>query len=456
MAKIDALLRRIPDPYLRTELTKAIAEVRRTKDFGLVFEPHLPETVRLPDLSVRRGLKVAIRGSDDRAIWLVDRILSETATLRPLRDAEGASCEDAGTEQYSVQDLVVVADVGDAIYPGLQRLGSMNRGGDKAAHIVINGENYHALEALQFTHAEKVDCIYIDPPYNTGAGDWKYSNDYVDSEDQYRHSKWLAFMERRLKLAKELLNPEWSTLVCTIGEGEVHRLRLLLEQIFPTSTVQMATIVINPSGAGGYGLNRVEEYAFFVWVGNATPALWDDNLLIDKEQDDSNPRIKGGLSWESLLRSGRKWYRQERENLCYPIKIDPESMSIVGVGPAFSGDDESARCAQLDGYPVAWPIRRNGRLGIWRTEPATLIDLVEHGYAYVSSFDRQRSTYALKYLLSGTINLIESGEVAVTRSGHRGQVEAAETTLIGKTAKTVWFRPSHNAGKHGSDGSGSV
>ena len=212
MAKIDALLRRIPDPYLRTELTKAIAEVRRTKDFGLVFEPHLPETVRLPDLSVRRGLKVAIRGSDDRAIWLVDRILSETATLRPLRDAEGASCEDAGTEQYSVQDLVVVADVGDAIYPGLQRLGSMNRGGDKAAHIVINGENYHALEALQFTHAEKVDCIYIDPPYNTGAGDWKYSNDYVDSEDQYRHSKWLAFMERRLKLAKELLGRSWAVL----------------------------------------------------------------------------------------------------------------------------------------------------------------------------------------------------------------------------------------------------
>ena len=108
----------------------------------------------------------------------------------------------------------------------------MERGGDKPYHVVIKGENHHALEALRFTHAGKVDCIYIDPPYNSGARDWKYNNDYVDENDAYRHSKWLAFMERRLKLAKELLNPDDSVLIVTIDEKEYLRLGLLLEQTF--------------------------------------------------------------------------------------------------------------------------------------------------------------------------------------------------------------------------------
>jgi adenine-specific DNA-methyltransferase len=83
----------------------------------------------------------------------------------------------------------------------------VERGGDKPFHTVINAENFHALKTLTFTHRGKVDAIYIDPPYNTGAKDWKYNNDYVEGDDLYRHSKWLAFMERRLLLAKELLNP---------------------------------------------------------------------------------------------------------------------------------------------------------------------------------------------------------------------------------------------------------
>ncbi len=91
--------------------------------------------------------------------------------------------------------------------PGFRHLGSVERGGDKPYHVVINGENHHALEALRFTHAGKVDCIYIDPPYNTGARDWKYNNDYVDDNDAYRHSKWLAFMERRLSSRRSCSTP---------------------------------------------------------------------------------------------------------------------------------------------------------------------------------------------------------------------------------------------------------
>ncbi|MGO1318071.1 DNA methyltransferase [Brevibacterium aurantiacum] len=94
------------------------------------------------------------------------------------------------------------------------------------------------LEQLTFTHEQSVDAIYIDPPYNSGARDWKYNNDYVEGDDLYRHSKWLAFMERRLKLAKRLLKPHDSILVVTIDEKEYLRLGLLLEQTFPDADIQ--------------------------------------------------------------------------------------------------------------------------------------------------------------------------------------------------------------------------
>ncbi len=79
-------------------------------------------------------------------------------------------------------DLVVVREFGDAVYPGLVSTGRVARGGDKPAHVVINAENFHALETLLYTHERKVDAIYIDPPYNTRERDWKYNNDYVDSD----------------------------------------------------------------------------------------------------------------------------------------------------------------------------------------------------------------------------------------------------------------------------------
>jgi adenine-specific DNA-methyltransferase len=136
------------------------------------------------------------------------------------------------TQQVPVADLVVVAEFRDYIYPGLVSTGKVERGGDKPFHTVINGDNFHALEALTFTHRGNNDVIYIDPPYNSGARDWKYNNDYVGEEDLYRHSKWLAMMERRLLVAKNLLNPKSSVLIVTIDEKEYLHLGLLLQQTF--------------------------------------------------------------------------------------------------------------------------------------------------------------------------------------------------------------------------------
>lgn len=102
---------------------------------------------------------------------------------------------------------------------------------NKPVNLLIEGDNYQALSVLNYTHAKKVDVIYIDPPYNTGNKDFKYNDRYIDSEDGYRHSKWLSFMEKRLQLAKNLLKNTGSIFVF-IGDDEVAQLKLLMDQIF--------------------------------------------------------------------------------------------------------------------------------------------------------------------------------------------------------------------------------
>lgn len=227
---------RIKDSALGEELEKEFKALSLRRAFGLNFERHKPESIELPGRPVRKGDKVRIlppRGSHkkgDQSLWKVIKI----SKVNGARIAElvKIGVETPETKDMMVDDLVVVAEFRDYIYPGLVSTGKVERGGNKPFHTVINGENFHALEALTYTHRGKIDAIYIDPPYNSGAKDWKYNNDYVEAEDIYRHSKWLAMIERRLLIAKELLNPENSVLIVSIDEKEYLRLGLLIEQIF--------------------------------------------------------------------------------------------------------------------------------------------------------------------------------------------------------------------------------
>jgi adenine-specific DNA-methyltransferase len=115
-------------------------------------------------------------------------------------------------------------------------------------NILIEGDNYHALSVLNYTHEKKIDVIYIDPPYNTGARDWKYNNDYVESNDAYKHSKWVSMMYERLKLAKKLLSNE-GIIITAIDEYEVHNIRHLLDQVFgEENKLGMVTVLHNPKG----------------------------------------------------------------------------------------------------------------------------------------------------------------------------------------------------------------
>ena len=102
---------------------------------------------------------------------------------------------------------------------------------DAPNHILIEGDNLEALTALAYTHEGKIDVIYIDPPYNTGNKDFVYNDHYVDKEDSYRHSKWLSFMSRRLKIAKQLLSDK-GVIFISIDDNEQAQLKLLCDEVF--------------------------------------------------------------------------------------------------------------------------------------------------------------------------------------------------------------------------------
>ena len=125
-------------------------------------------------------------------------------------------------------------------------------GQDYPNHILIEGDNLHALTALTFTHEGKIDVIYIDPPYNTGAKeDFIYNDHYVDKEDAFRHSKWLSFMHRRLRIAKSLLKED-GVIFCSIGDDEISQLTLLFNEVF-TENNKLGTIARVAKTAGDKG-----------------------------------------------------------------------------------------------------------------------------------------------------------------------------------------------------------
>ena len=320
MAKIEDLIDEIGDRALRERIASEVKELKRTKRFGLVFEEHIPEMVSLYGLPIREGLVVQNRTTpDDLSEFRVVRVEDGEAILVP-KGADGSEA------RVAVEDLLVVKQFHEQTFSGFAPVGSVRRGGtEKPAHVVINGENFHALQVLAYSYAGKVDCIYIDPPYNTGDKSWKYNNRFVDENDRYRHSKWLSFMEKRLRLAKHLLKPD-GVLVVMIDEHEVHHLGVLLEQLFPDTRRQMVTIVNNAAGVTQGGFSRVEEYALFCFLGDSRPMPVSDDLLSDEAK--TKPEVDpvwwtlddlGRWSREGVFRcqkrerrirrsSGRRWF----------------------------------------------------------------------------------------------------------------------------------------------------
>ena len=445
MAALNELIQKIENPELRAQIQEAADRLTKQKKFGLVFEEHLPECTPMYDITVRKGLKVSVRNGKANETYTVLKVAEGKALCLPKNGSEAI--------EFDVSDLVVTAELGDPIYPCLQPLGEVCNAPDSGLwHTLIEADNYHALQLLEYLYAGKVDCIYIDPPYNTGARDWKYNNDYVDDTDEYRHSKWLSFMQKRLEIAKRLLNPDDSVLIVTIDENEVHHLRCLLEEVFPEAYIQMVTIVINKKGSARLRFSRVEEYALFIFLGNATiPTHFNDYLSYGEDGSEINvsetePR------WERLLRGGTGSRREDSPTLFYPVYVDPVKKCLIKAGESLPLG-ETPDLSNIDSKTVAWPIRTDGSLGRWQTSPTTFNSLIEQGYAKLGTWDKNRKTWTVLYLNRGTRKRIDDGEIVITgRDSETGVVEVKFTTPEAKmyAIKTVWFRKSHDSGVYGS------
>ena len=451
MAAIDDLLRQVADEALRADLLREVEALRENREFGLTFERHIPEKVRLHGLPIRRGSTVEIVDDPESPTWHVSKLESGRAKLLRRGD-EGAAIE----AEASIDDLVPVREFGTPIFPGLKSVGRVVRGGDKPYHAVINAENYHALQTLAYTCEEQVDAIYIDPPYNTGAKDWKYNNNYVDSNDAYRHSRWLAFMEKRLELAKRLLKPSDSVLIIAIDENELHRLALLVESIFPASKIQMVSVLINPAGAHIIDqFSRVDEQLLFVHIGDARPQRTSVNTTIlpsQMEEKTTERDAPKAFSWPALQRSGGNSRRQDTKAKFFPIYIDEDAERIVGCGDHLpEGLDRGEAPDPPAGTVAQWPIKSDGSEACWQLSAPTFRQYLSDGRIRIGRKTKS-GTWGLSFLTKGAMKKIADGELIAHGKDEKGQlvVTVSSEQELTRVGKTIWNNPAYAAGVHGS------
>ena len=448
MSRITDLIARAKakDPQLGNDLDREFKALSSRLPFGLNFERHSPEAVELPQRPIRKGDKVRIlppRGATkkgDQRLWQV-KSLDRAKKMAGLALLGSDSTE---TDTVSTDDLVVVAEFRDTIYPGLVSTGKVQRGGDKPHHTVINGENYHVLKALTYTHRGRVDVIYIDPPYNSGAKDWKYNNDYVESDDLYRHSKWLAMMERRLHIVKDLLNPDNSVLIVTIDEKEYLRLGLLLEQTFPEAKLEMVSSVINPKGTGRTGdFARTNEYLFFVRFGSATVGARPDESLLGDE-----------VSWETMRRRnlasvrGRKGKGACGPNQFYAIYVDEKSGSIQGRSEVIPPEISRDSIKSPKGCVAVFPVRPDGTEMNWEYTDTAFDRWFGLGYIRANGRKDEPQQYIIQHLPNKARKEIESGIAIVEGERDDGSKIARYVEASTKAVTTQWDFTSHSA-EHG-------
>lgn len=437
MAAIHDLLAQVQDEALRDRLEQEINKLSKTKKFGLVFEEHLPECTPLYDIPVKRGSTVAKRTG----------VVSEMYEVNSIKDGI-ATCYHKVTEEKEeipVDELVCVAQFGEPIYPYLKPIDSVCNAPDSDLwHTLIEADNYHALQLLEYLYAGKIDCIYIDPPYNTGAKDWKYNNDYVDGADAYRHSKWLSMMQKRLKIAKALLNPTESVLIVTIDEKEYLHLGCLLEEMFPEANMQMITSVISRNGTSRENeFSRVEEYLFILRFGSMGVTRTNDNMLSEDG--------KGVISrvWFNFMRTST--HRSKTKGQFFPIYIDPNEKKIVEIGEALLPSQETSEVAVPEGLVAVLPIRDDNTEATWGAVPETTRQLLANGYLRVGSYDKKTSRWSIQYVRQGDQKRIKSGEIIIEGKAKDGSlilspVDASQRIVF---PKTVWNRKSHDATEHG-------
>ena len=434
MAAINDLISRVSDPGLRSLLEQEAKRLAKKKSFGLVYEKHLPDNITLPDVGIRRGTKVVLRGKDVNNIYEVQSVFEDKASCRNI-----VSFED---KVLSLSDLVAVAQQGDVVYPYLKPMDSVENDPDsKLWHTLIEADNYHALQALEYLYPGKVDCIYIDPPYNKpDSHDWKYNCDYVDGTDAYRHSKWLSMMATRLKLAKKLLNPNDSVLIVTIDEMEYHHLGCLLEQMFPEARIQMVSITINPSGAVRKNMfARSDEYAYFVFIG-------DSKICQDKGQSEAVE-----ARWWYLRRLEYTSRREAGRPLqFYPIYVDDKTLKVVKIGKPLPASESRDNVPKIEGATAVFPVRDDGLETVWGVTGDTLQRLLDdHVVQILRNDSSPYMPFTIKYLSENFKAKIESGRWEIVGEREDGSKIVIETGGKLTRPNSVWRDKRFETKTHG-------
>ena len=441
MSIISDLIEKVNDPDLLSRLSEEVARMQKQKKFGLVFEDHLPEATPLYDAAISVGSLISLKDKEFTEFFRVKQINGDTLICEH---------EDDSRERVELNksEAVAVAMFGQPIYPCLKRMDAVKNAPDcDLWHTLIEADNYHALQLLVYLYGGMVDCIYIDPPYNTGDKSWKYNNNYVDSSDSFRHSKWLSMMKKRLVLAKKLLNPKDSVLIVTIDEKEYLRLGCLLEELFPEARVQMVSCCVMPGGVSRLNeFSRCDEYIYFVKFGIAAPCslpLSEDWL--NGVKNTSKTRVH----WEGLLRTGTNNMRADRPNLFYPVLVSDDGKKFVGVGEPLKLNDDRLGYEIPKGTKAIWPMHKDGTEGCWRVGKDTLLDLYNNHVVRLGGFTDRGM--AINYLKKGEHAKVLNGQYKIKGIREDNSYDLDDSEYVPTfVPATQWVISSHDASRHGS------
>ena len=239
---------------------------------------------------------------------------------------------------------------------------------EKPVNILIEGDNYHALSVLNYTHQAKVDVIYIDPPYNTGAKDWKYNNDFIDSNDTYRHSKWISMMNSRIHLAKKLLK-NTGVFICAIDHYELSNLGLLCDEIFgEENRLGIVTVVHKPEGRQFANFFSPSNEFMLVYARNKNLAKFQKVVLSEEKGEEFDEEDeKGRFKLQNFIRltDGKYSLRENKPTGFYPIYV--------------SSDLTKFSLEKKPNYEIALPITNKGVERVWKTLGDTFMEKVEDG-----------------------------------------------------------------------------
>ncbi len=270
-------------------------------------------------------------------------------------------------------------------------------------NFLVEGDNYHALSVLNYTHKASIDVIYIDPPFNTGSTAWRYNNYYVDQEDAFKHSKWISFMYKRIKLVKKLLKQS-GIFICAIDDYECHDLRGLLDEIFgEDNRLGTVTVLHNPGGRQDDKFFATAHEYMLIYSKNKKFAKVGHLEITEKKLKEYKYSDEfGRYKLREFRRSGSNSRRKDRPKLWYPIYIEPKTLDI-------SVDSKN-------GYQKILPFDPKGLERVWRWGPHSLMER------------KKKYIYVKKDLL-----------------GYALYVKEREGDHEGEKPKTYWDKPKYSA-----------